>query len=73
MKKSESCGNCMFCLVNAHGQSECRRHSPTAFTTKQKSRVGPQVQMAVVTFWPPVNVDLWCGDHMPAPPTLEKV
>jgi hypothetical protein len=68
MKQDENCKSCVFCLINDNGQPECRRRSPIALPTQQKSPLANQVQMAIVTLWPPVKAELWCGDHMPAPP-----
>jgi hypothetical protein len=67
----DNCKNCGFCIVNDHGQAECRRHAPIAIPTQQQNRLGGKAQMAIVTLWPPVQPELWCGDHMPAPATLE--
>ncbi len=75
MKQDENCENCVYSAVNAHDQRECRRHAPIALPTQQKSpihggRGRGQVQMAIVTLWPPVAVELWCGDYMRTPSPL---
>ena len=75
MKQVENCEGCAFSAVNAHGQNECRRHAPIAVPTQQKSpihggRGNGQIKMAIITLWPPVAVELWCGDYAPKPPAL---
>ena len=76
MKQTENCENCVFSAVNAHGQLECRHHSPIAVPTQQKSpiqgrRGHGQMQMAIITLWPPVALELWCGDYMRKPATVK--
>lgn len=71
MKHEQNCGNCVWGEVNAHGQKECRRRSPIALPTQKQGSIHGQVQMAIVTLWPPVAAELRCGEHEPIHPVMD--
>jgi len=64
-KVKESCDGCRFCQENDAGQIECRRRSPVPLPMQKKSPLG-QMDFMVMTLWPPVRSELWCGDYQPA-------
>ena len=72
---SDCCGNCLFCLRNGDDkrQGYCRRSPPTLLMIPQVSRQSPleiggrkimtPARMGLVSQFPPVRLDIWCGEH----------
>jgi hypothetical protein len=51
----QSCANCRYYRYPEGGFSTCRRHSP----------ICPSLDLNLVTSWPLVNPEDWCGEWAP--------
>jgi hypothetical protein len=62
-------GFCDACLFFDHDDGEtngwCHRHAPRPF-------VVANLGVRMVTKWPRVDADDWCGDHLPLDPNAER-
>ncbi len=56
---AENCGNCKFRQAVIGGGLECRRDPPTAMLIP-----GPGGRPVPVAFWPPVESEQRCGQHV---------
>lgn len=61
----KKCASCLFCQKNEGGQTECRHKSPIAITIQRPGALSGQTEMQIITIWPPVSLELWCGDWQP--------
>ena len=70
---SDCCGNCRFFLPSDNGQGVCRKNPPALFMVQQGAHPSPleiggrkimtPAQMGLVSQFPPVRLDIWCGEH----------
>lgn len=59
--RPNTCGTCAFRFRDGNNNLTCRRHAPAAHPVIVMTPKGPQVG-GVVSVWPEVNRDWWCGD-----------
>lgn len=64
--EQKNCGTCVFCAQSKSGQNECRRKSPVPLPMQRQGAISGQMEMTIGTIWPPVVLELWCGEYSPA-------
>lgn len=65
--RPEQCAKCKFSLPRAHEQNkfDCRRNPPTAAIFPQQNERGQLVGSQIISGWPLVQGEQWCGEFRP--------
>lgn len=72
MTPKPTCETCLF-AVTENANHVCRRHPPTAtvlVVPKQDSLGRMAASTQIVSVFPPVQRQQWCGEHQEAPSSL---
>ena len=44
---------------------ECRRHAPRVLHLPEVERLTQKKMLRAVSYWPPISLSEWCGEHEP--------